>query len=209
MWDKTLQYLKKIGGVILIGVIIIWALGYFPRTSEETMAIDKQIENIQVDETDLAQQSKIADLHAEQEAIRLKNSYLGQIGQFIQPAMEPLGFDWKMSVSLLAGLPAKEVVVSTMGVLYQAEDEDISLTEKLKEEKYISGEKKGQAIISIPVALAFIMFVLIYFPCIGVIATIRNESGKTSWAIFTMIYTTTLAWVLAYFILHISSYFLG
>ena len=212
MWDKTYQYLKKIAGVILIGVIIIWALGYFPRHSSETDKIAKQIEQIEQIGTPATneQNAQLSFLKNEQESIRLKNSYLGKIGEFIEPAMRPLGFDWKMSISLLAGLPAKEIIVSTMGVLYQADNSDnMGLSEKLKQEKHADGPHKGKLVITVPVALAFLIFVLIYFPCLGVIATIRNESGKLHWAIFTMIYTTALAWILAYITLLVSSFLMN
>ncbi len=208
MWDKTWQYLKKIAGVILIGVIIIWALGYFPRETAETEKLSAQIEHIRDDLTTSGNPESLHQLEMEQEAIRLQHSYLGQIGQFIEPAMRPLGFDWKMSVAVLAGLPAKEIVVSTMGVLYQVDDGgDISLTKKLQQERYLSGPKQGQPVISVPVALAFLIFILIYFPCIGVIATIKNESGKLYWALFTMFYTTALAWVLSFTTLHLARLF--
>ncbi|KOH43533.1 iron transporter FeoB [Sunxiuqinia dokdonensis] len=208
MWDKTWQYLKKIAGVILIGVIIIWALGYFPRETVETEKLSTQIEQVRNDHTTGAQAETLHQLEMEHEAIRLQNSYLGQIGQLIEPVMRPLGFDWKMSVALLAGLPAKEIVVSTMGVLYQVDDDgDISLTKKLQQERYLSGPKQGQLIISVPVALAFLIFILIYFPCIGVIATIKNESGKLYWALFTMFYTTALAWLLSFITLHLARLF--
>jgi len=119
-----------------------------------------------------------------------------------------LGFDWKMSIALVAGLPAKEIVVSTLGVLYQVDNENaVGLGEKLKLEKYTTGPQKGGRVITVPVALAFLVFVLIYFPCIGVVATIRNESGKTFWAVFTMVYTTILAWALAFITLAVSSSF--
>ena len=121
-----------------------------------------------------------------------------------------MGFDWKMSISLLAGLPAKEIIVSTMGVLYQVDQDDehhVGLSKKLSEEQYVSGSKIGERVITIPVALAFLAFVLIYFPCLGVIATIRNESGKAKWAIFAVIYTTSVAWIISFAVLHISNYF--
>ncbi|MGQ8336887.1 ferrous iron transport protein B [Sunxiuqinia sp. A32] len=208
MWDKTYQYLKKIGGVILIGVIIIWALGYFPRESEHSKQLSDQIEILQANNS-ADQDSKIKQLELEKESVRLQNSYLGRIGDFIAPVMKPLGFDWKMSVSLLAGLPAKEIIVSTMGVLYQVDNDDsgAGLAHKLKQETYLQGNDKGKQVISIPVALAFLVFVLIYFPCIGVIATIKNESGKLFWALFAMLYTTALAWVLAFLTLTVSSQF--
>lgn len=199
MWDKAQQYLRKIGGVILIGVVITWALGYFPRESSH-----KQVPSETA--TEMTVQSREKESNQSQQ---LQNSYLGQLGQFIQPVMAPLGFDWKMSISLLAGLPAKEIIVSTMGVLYQVDhkDQGIGLDKKLKGEIYTSGEKTGKNVISIPVALAFLAFVLIYFPCIGVIATIKSESGKLKWAIFTIIYTTTVAWFTSFAVFKIASMF--
>lgn len=207
MWNKTSQYLRKIGGVILIGVTIIWALGYFPRDHEKTKEIDREIAAIvATGETGTA---RLSALTSERESVRLENSWLGQLGKIIEPAMRPLGFDWKMSVSLLAGLPAKEIIVSTMGVIYHVQDSDetAGLTRKLQQEEYTSGPKKGEKVISLPVALAFLIFVLVYFPCIGVIATIKGESGKILWPAFTVFYTTGLAWILAFFTLHVSALF--
>ena len=195
MWDKASQYLQKIGGVILIGVVIIWALGYFPREIPENKSNMNELASNQA--TPINNQSQ-----------RLQNSYLGQIGEFIQPVMSPLGFDWKMSISLLAGLPAKEIIVSSMGVLYQVDQDrgKVGLSNKLTQEKYISGEKIGENVITIPVALAFLAFVLIYFPCIGVIAAIKSESGKLKWAVFTVVYTTSIAWIISFVVFRISSY---
>jgi len=206
MWDKAQQYLRKIGGVILLGVIIIWALGYFPREDKSISSLN----TIQGAEIQLNSPSTKDEL-ANSQSKRLHNSYLGQIGHFIEPVMAPIGFDWKMSISLLAGLPAKEIIVSTMGVLYQADENnpDIGLSNKLKNEKFISGEKIGQNVFSIPVALSFLAFVLIYFPCIGVIATIRNESGKLKWALFTVFYTTGAAWIVSFFVYRLATYFIG
>jgi ferrous iron transport protein B len=145
------------------------------------------------------------------QSLRLQNSYLGQIGLFIEPVMAPLGFDWKMSISLLAGLPAKEIIVSTMGVLYQIDTsvKGAGLSQKLVQEKYISGVRKGTTVLSVPIALAFLAFVLIYFPCLGVIATIKSESGKLKWAIFTVVYTTGIAWIVSYLVLQISTFILS
>ncbi|HNX55632.1 MAG TPA: ferrous iron transport protein B [Prolixibacteraceae bacterium] len=201
MWDKARQYLQKIGGVILIGVVIIWALGYFPRESQNAQPI----------RTAISTESATGQQQSQAKGGQLENSYLGQLGKFIQPVMAPLGFDWKMSISLLAGLPAKEIIVSTMGVLYQVDQDDnhhVGLSKKLVEEKYISGEKIGQKVFTTPVALAFLAFVLIYFPCLGVIATIRNESGKAKWAVFAIIYTTAVAWIAAFLVFQISTHFI-
>ena len=121
--------------------------------------------------------------------------------------MRPLGFDWKMSISLLAGLPAKEIIVSTMGVLYQSENDDstVNLQQKLQNDFYESGKLKGKKVFNQPAALAFLVFILIYFPCIGVIATIKNESGSWKWAVFTIVYTTLLAWITAFIVYNIGN----
>jgi ferrous iron transport protein B len=196
MWDKTQHYLKKIGTIILIGVVIIWALEYFPRHTEKTVQYEQEIAQVQ----------QTAALQQQLESDRLTNSYLGQIGKVIEPVMRPLGFDWKMSISLLAGLPAKEIVVSTMGVLYQTSDDEgtVNLQKKLQDETYETGKQKGQKVFTQPTALAFLIFILIYFPCVGVVATIKNESGSWKWAAFTIIYTTTLAWIAAFAVYNIA-----
>lgn len=206
MWDKAQQYLRKIGGVILLGVIIIWALGYFPRENT-SIPLKNAATNGTVPVNSLSPESQLANANS----MRLHNSYLGRIGHFIEPVMAPIGFDWKMSISLLAGLPAKEIIVSTMGVLYQVDEnnQELGLCSKLKNEKFISGEKIGQNVFSIPVALSFLAFVLIYFPCIGVIATIKNESGKLKWALFTVFYTTGVAWIVSFFVFRIATYFMS
>ena len=212
MWDKTQHYLRKIGTIILIGVIIVWALEYFPRTSEKTEAFEAQITSIEENESlsKTEKANEIAIVEHEQESDRLINSYLGRMGQVIEPVMRPLGFDWKMSISLLAGLPAKEIVVSTMGVIYQTSDHEntVSLQKKLQDEKFQSGKKKGEIIFTTPTALAFLIFILIYFPCIGVVATIKNEAGSWKWAAFAVFYTTGLAWLAAFLVQNIGSLFI-
>lgn len=218
MWHKGSQYLRKMGGVILVAVIIIWALGYFPRDVEFSQNYDQLIseQNTELQQynssTDSIQiesiQHKINLLNGQKNAEQQELSYLGKIGKFIEPVIAPLGFDWKMGVSLLSGVAAKEIVVSTLGVLYQAEDNDNSdnsLPHKLQTETYKSGKHKGEHIFSPLKALSFLIFILIYFPCIAVIAAIRQESGSRKWSLFTAIYTTSLAWVLSFLIFQIGS----
>jgi ferrous iron transport protein B len=128
-----------------------------------------------------------------------ERSFIGKIGRFIEPAIKPLGFDWRMGVSLVAGSAAKEVVVSTMGVLYQSGETDSkNLAEKLRSQVHASGPKKGEPVYSPLIAVAFMVFILIYFPCIAVIAAIRKESGKWRWPAFVALYTTALAWLAAF-----------
>jgi ferrous iron transport protein B len=152
------QYLKKMGGIIMIASIIIWFLGYYPRPTTECT-----------------------------EAERQEQSYIGQIGKAIEPAIAPLGFDWKLGVGLISGAGAKELVVSTLGVLYGQEETDAE-----------SVNLSGRIHYAPAVALAFMLFVLLYFPCIATLAAIRNESGSWRWALFSVVYNTALAWVVAF-----------
>lgn len=211
MWDKTQHYLKKIGTIILLGVIIIWALEYFPRKTENTSGFEAQIEQITNSEIpEIQKDERIAEVNHAMESDRLINSYLGRTGKLIQPIMSPLGFDWKMSIAVVAGLPAKEIVVSTMGVLYQSQDGEttINLQQKLQNEVHQLGKHKGQDVFTTPAALAFIIFILLYFPCIGVVASIKNESGSWKWAAFSVFYTTALAWVAAFVTYNIGMLFI-
>lgn len=209
MWDKTQHYLKKIGTIILLGVVIIWALEYFPRETELTKDFETKIELVKQNTTlsSAEKETQIHDLEYAIESDRLINSYIGRVGVFIEPVMRPLGFDWKMSIAVVAGLPAKEIVVSTMGVLYQSPDNEttVNLQKKLQGETYGSGKKIGQKVFTTPSALAFLIFILIYFPCIGVVATIKNESGSWRWAAFAVFYTTGLAWLAAFIVYTIAN----
>lgn len=209
MWDKTQHYLRKIGTIILTGVIIVWALEYFPRETKNTASIKEQIAIVE-NNSALSSSEKENQIHTLQfnmESDRLTNSYLGRFGKVIEPVMKPLGFDWKMSIALLAGLPAKEIIISTMGVIYQTDSSEstTNLQQKLKNERFISGEKQGQVVFTTPTALAFLVFILIYFPCIGVVSAIKNESGSWKWAAFAVFYTTSLAWIAAFLVQTIGS----
>jgi len=203
MWFKARQYLQKMGGIILIASIIIWALSYFPRNVEFSKNYEELIKlELQKVGNSTVTTDYISHLEKEKAAELQEKSYLGQLGKGIEPIMQPLGFDWKMSVSLIAGASAKEIVVSTLGVLYQADGEDDSnlLQTRLQEEIYQFGPKKGQKVFDPIVAFAFLIFVLIYFPCIATVAAIKKESGSWKWAAFMVAYTTGLAWVLAFLI---------
>ena len=173
-WEKGKQYLQKMGGIILVASLIIWSLGYFPRQQEGQTTAQQQ-----------------------------EQSYIGTIGKAIEPALEPLGFDWKMGVGILSGIAAKELVVSTMGVLYNIDQEQLDSG---------SGETMLQKALqqaSTPAAaLAFMVFVLLYFPCIATFIAIKQEGGGWKWAIFSAIYTIILAWVAAFAVYQIGSIFL-
>ena len=166
-WEKGRQYLKKMGGIILVASIIVWALGYFPHND----SLSPQ-----------AQQEQ---------------SYIGHIGKAIEPVFRPQGFDWKLDVSLIAGVGAKEIVASTMGVLY-ADDETVADETADNTKKYELLRQKMTADGITPlIAFAYLLFVLIYFPCIATIAAVKGETGSWRWAAFAAIYTTALAWVVS------------
>lgn len=166
-WEKGKQYLKKMGGIILVASLIVWALGYFPHDNN----LDRQTQQ--------------------------EHSYIGQIGKVVEPIFRPQGFDWKLDVSLMAGIGAKEIVASTMGVLY-ADDESVADDNEADSEKYnklyVKMTNNG---ITPLIAFSYLLFVLIYFPCIATIAAIKGETGSWKWAMFTALYTTLLAWIIS------------
>lgn len=206
MWSKGEQYLKKMGGIIMLASILIWALGYFPVDKELEAAYDKQKAEVTAAyETEIAsgignveilkaeQEAKLESLHRQEVSERQENSYISRIGRTMEPIWKPLGFDWKAGVSLLTGVAAKEIVVSTMAVLYQGEevmeDDDASnstLVMRLQEHGFTP-----------VVAIVFIIFVLLYSPCFAALIAIGKEIGA-KWAFFVMGYTTVLAWVVCF-----------
>lgn len=214
MWNRAEQYLKKIGGVILVASIIIWALGYFPRETNEDHVYDAQISALTSDNTIQNEEeieSQIIQIQHEKESNRQLNSYIGRLGHFVEPVMRPLGFDWKMSVAILTGIAAKEITVGTLGVLYQvgedADETSASLIEKLQQQTYYDGPKKGEKVFTPLVAFSFMLFILIYFPCVAVVAAIKKESGKWKWAAFIVFYTTGLAYLASLIVFQVGSLF--
>jgi ferrous iron transport protein B len=195
-WSKGAHYLKKMGGVILLASVVIWALGYFPRDVEYSKDFPSLIKETQ----DEALQTL---LQQEMEAERQEHSFIGKIGVAIEPVIRPLGFDWKMGIALVTGFAAKEIVVSTMGVLYQASDtagpdDDLSLQNRIREQVHTSGPQTGEAVFTPLVGISFLVFVLFYLPCVAVIATVGRESGSWKWAAFVVFYTTALAWLASF-----------
>ncbi|WP_298664156.1 ferrous iron transport protein B [uncultured Barnesiella sp.] len=184
MWSKAEQYLRKMGGVILVASVIIWFLSYFPRPEasyERELTPHEQME----------QQS---------------NSYLGRIGQAMTPLVEPLGFNWKVTTSLLSGTAAKELVVSTLGVLYSENDSDetLTLSQRISQPNLATGTPDFTPL----VALTFMVFVLLYFPCIASVVAVIKESGSWKWGAFTVIYNTCVAWIVAFIVYQIGSLFI-
>jgi len=210
MWTKAGQYLKKMGGVILVAVVIIWTLSNYPHNKAINDRFDNSIATLKessLSETDINNQ--ISAMQKQKKAELQEQSYLGRLGHFIEPVISPLGFDWRMGVALFTGIAAKEVVVSTLGVIYQVDDDSSpdKLSEKIKSAKYDSGVKKGQNVYSPIVAISFLAFILIYFPCVAVIASISRESGSYKWGLFSILFTTSLAWVVSFVIFQLGSIF--
>ena len=215
IWFRTGLYLKKVGGIILIASIAIWVLSYFPRNVEYSKKYKNEIAQVEEQYNIKINQNKdnnvkqqllidskneaINKLLFEQKGEQQSKSFIVMIGKFVEPVMKPLGFDWKMSVSILSGLAAKEVVISTMGVLYQAENSNQaqkSLISKIQAQTNLLGLK----VFSPLVAFCFMLFILIYFPCIGVIAAIKRESSSWKWAALTVAYTTGAAWLITFIV---------
>jgi len=207
MWDKAVQYLTKMGTVILLASILIWALGHYPEKVHYSMPYEDIITQVEQNEqlNDEQKTTTINQLEYDMKAEHLEKSYIGRIGHFIEPVIRPLGFDWKIGVCLLTGMAAKEIVVSTMGVLYQAdgdEEDTANLQTKLQQETYKKGPHKGEKVFSPLIALCMMIFVLIYMPCIAAITAVKNEGGR-KWAVFTACYTTLLAWLVTFAVYHI------
>jgi ferrous iron transport protein B len=203
MWHKASQYLRKMGTVILVASIIIWVLSYFPQNKELIEKYDYQIAQVELNETlsSVEKDKLVLELELEKEGVHQEQSYIGQMGKFVEPVLRPLGFDWKIGISIITGLAAKEIVVSTMGVLYhadfEADENSHNLAVKLQQQVHTTGKLKGQKVFTPLVAFGFMLFILIYFPCVAVIAAIRREASL-GWAIFTIFYTTLLAWLVAF-----------
>lgn len=207
MWEKAKQYLHKMGGIILVASIIIWFLGYFPRETSRTADFKQQIasiENTQISPEEKAKQ--LQEIEHQMAMDHQENSYIGRIGQIISPVMEPLGFNWKISVSLLSGMAAKEIVVSTLSVLYTgSDDSEQALTERLLQEK----NPDGTDVFTPLVGLSLMLFVLLYFPCIATVTAIVNESHSWKWGAFVIVYTCCLAWVVSFLVYQIGNLIAG
>ena len=169
-WEKGRQYLQKMSGIILVCSLAIWFLGYFPNHD----AYDS-----------VAQQQE--------------HSFIGYVGKAMEPVLEPLGFDWRMGVGIVAGVGAKELVVSTLGVMY-ADDEPVATGSDTRLQKALVRSVTPAG------ALAYMVFILLYFPCIATFVAIKNESGGWKWAILTAVYTIVLAWVAAFITFNVFSF---
>lgn len=204
MWSKAEQYLKKMGGLILVASIIIWALSYFPRY--DAQQVPTKFKEQALAEMDMSQltesEEQLNELIANE--YQQSHSILAYVGRAVEPVMRPMEFSWKTCVSLLAGAAAKEVVVSTLGVLYVGDDDASALSERLRTPSKVTGKTPFTP----ASALAFMVFVLLYFPCIATIAAIKRETGGWKYPIFSMVYNTGLAWGFSFLTYVIASIFI-
>jgi ferrous iron transport protein B len=205
MWDRSKMFLKKMGGIILVGSIIVWALSFFPRHIAYSRDYDAAFQDIRqtyeiklkgVDEASALRleherNELIHVLNREREAEKTGKTYIGRIGKIIEPVFAPVGIDWRGSVALVTGFVAKEIVVSTMGVLYAVEGDSDS--EALRHALRDSGMTPLSA-------LSMMVFVLLYVPCLATVGAITRETGTVKWAVFNIVYTSSVAWVTAFIV---------
>jgi len=192
MWHKAQHYLKKMGGVVLVFSVILWFAGVFPKSPLVEKEFDDKIAMIESNEdfSDNVKLEMVEVLEVEKQSRVIENTYIGKIGSFLEPVVRPLGFDWRGAVSLVTGFVAKEVVVSSMGVLYAVGSNEDSESSTLQE--------KIAANFTPLTALAFMLFVLLYTPCVVALITIIAELKDWRWSLFSVGYQLTLAWVAAF-----------
>lgn len=217
-WEKGQQYLQKMATTILICSVIIWFLGYFPK-NKELMAAQEEYATLaqtpagrlsaNADEFDVNAatatkkelMTRIDSLYAYQQ----ENSYIGQLGRMVSPALDPLGFNWKMDVGLLTGIAAKELVVSTLGVMY-SEGAKVSEGHDMSEDTQLQSALVND--VTPAAALSFMVFILLYFPCVATFVAIKNETGKWRWAVACCAYTMAVAWIMSFIVYRLALIFL-
>lgn len=217
-WEKGKQYLQKMATTILVCSVIIWFLGYFPK-NKELMAAQEEYATLaqtpagrlsaNADEVDVNAatatkkelMTRIDSLYAYQQ----ENSYIGQLGRMVSPALDPLGFNWKMDVGLLTGIAAKELVVSTLGVMY-SEGAKVSEGRDMSEDTQLQSALVND--VTPAAALSFMVFILLYFPCVATFVAIKNETGKWRWAVACCAYTMAVAWIMSFIVYRLALMFL-
>ncbi|WP_240796853.1 ferrous iron transport protein B [Terasakiella sp. SH-1] len=192
MFEKAMGFIKKVGGIILVGSIIIWILQAFPQNVEYSQDFEANIEALQAQPETEARNEQITALSRQQTLETMEKSYLGQIGVAVTPVFEPLGFNWKDTVAILTGVVAKEVVVATYAVLYGQDEEST--------EESVSLREAMTGIMTPLVAFTFMVFALLYAPCFSTLAVIKREAGGWKWVGFSVAFSVTVAWSLAFVI---------
>lgn len=217
-WEKGQQYLQKMATTILICSVIIWFLGYFPKNKELMAAQEEYATLAQTPAGRLSANADEVDVNAatatKQElmtridslyAYQQENSYIGQLGRMVSPALDPLGFNWKMDVGLLTGIAAKELVVSTLGVMY-SEGAKVSEGHDMSEDTQLQSALVND--VTPAAALSFMVFILLYFPCVATFVAIKNETGKWRWAVACCAYMMAVAWIMSFIVYRLALIFL-
>ena len=217
-WEKGQQYLQKMATTILICSVIIWFLGYFPKNKELMAAQEEYATLAQTPAGRLSANADDVDVNAATAtkkelmtridslyAYQQENSYIGQLGRMVSPALDPLGFNWKMDVGLLTGIAAKELVVSTLGVMY-SEGAKVSEGRDMSEDTQLQSALVND--VTPAAALSFMVFILLYFPCVATFVAIKNETGKWRWAVACCAYTMAVAWIMSFIIYRLALIFL-
>ena len=191
MWEKCAQYIKKIGTVILLSTVVIWFLSYYPRPEEtERLKVKAESENVATSESTVNASEDFEQI-AEEETISgiNENSFIAMLGHAVEPVLAPIGQNWRSSVAIITSIPAKELVVSTLGVLYSSDSDE-----------NIKGDLKNSGDFTPRSAAAFLVFILLFFPCIATVSAIAHETGSKKWALFSIVYNTAVAWVAAFIV---------
>ena len=217
-WEKGKQYLQKMATTILICSVIIWFLGYFPKNKELMAAQEEYATLAQTPAGRLSANADDVDVNAATAtkkelmtridslyAYQQENSYIGQLGRMVSPALDPLGFNWKMDVGLLTGIAAKELVVSTLGVMY-SEGAKVSEGHDMSEDTQLQSALVND--VTPAAALSFMVFILLYFPCVATFVAIKNETGKWRWAVACCAYTMAVAWIMSFIVYRLALIFL-
>ena len=217
-WEKGQQYLQKMATTILICSVIIWFLGYFPKNKELMAAQEEYAALAQTPAGRLSANADDVDVNAATAtkkelmtridslyAYQQENSYIGQLGRMVSPALDPLGFNWKMDVGLLTGIAAKELVVSTLGVMY-SEGAKVSEGHDMSEDTQLQSALVND--VTPAAALSFMVFILLYFPCVATFVAIKNETGKWRWAVACCAYTMAVAWIMSFIVYRLALIFL-
>jgi len=203
MWQKASLYLRKAGTIILTASILIWVASNYPKSDEianEYSQIKNDVTN-SVNYNEIEKSVILKDLDNQEGTRQLEYSFAGKLGKLITPVVAPLGFDWKLGIALISGIAAKEIVVSTMGTLYSLGDVDENSHEL--RERLLANPNYNQA-----VALALMVFVLLYIPCAAATIVFHKEAGEWKWTAFYATYTMTVAWIMAFLTYNVSKYFL-
>ncbi len=200
MWHKAAMYLRKAGTIILFAAILIWVASNYPMSEEvEQVYKNKRAElelNSELSQVD--KQEELEALNRLEASEQIEHSIVGRLGYFIEPVVKPLGFDWKLGISLVTGIAAKEIVVSTMGTLY-------SLGEVDEESQALRKMLLANPSYNQPMALAFMIFVLLYIPCFAASIVFHREAGSWKWTLFYAVYTVAVAWIMAFLVYHLAS----